>query len=304
MPTDTRLYLTVISVFSFMLITFSWFKPVPLRYLKHDDGVAIVYLVVALPTTNHTVDMFIHSASSVRRLHPHVPVHIVHSGLDPPVEKRLCAHVVCHGPVPLEHHFKTNRYWEERGWALAELDVLALKIHALDIVAASDGVLLLDVDTELLAPLDDVFASHWPRLACDEAAFVHPSGGFRDYTEFVRVFPWSSLGLDVGNGTWLRQFNTGAVFLPGALRGAVVRLAQRLLATIARVDPPRGDNRLDEQLAVSLAAQLLTGIVSTAHVLSMPEIRHLWREKYRNEIWFRINALDDLTIPAPLGALV
>jgi hypothetical protein len=240
--------------------------------------VSVAYLVVQGGPNLRLFDEFLFSFASLRRHHPHLPVFVHHEDLQPGALRALGE---LPGVLPMRiaarqeaARFERNDYDRRYGWQFPELEILAAKI---DVLLLTPGhTLLLDTDTEVLAPLDEVLRERRrPWMHDDEGLLAAQDG--RDFSSVLGPRVWQAFGWR-GDLARLRMLNSGAVFVPQHLKPALYQAKEYLWAMAGVPGHLRGDNRLDEQVALSVALQ---EAVPDYDVRTMPHlVDHYWREKY------------------------
>lgn len=259
---------------------------------------AVAYVLILGEQNPHLLDEFYHSLLSLRRFHPELPVMVYHDGLDADQLAFITDLPYVMGfaaGVDRSERFARNRYDQRFGWTFPELFIHAIKIDVL--LLTPGNTLYLDTDTEVIAPLDPVFGSANPWMHEDEGLLTQHD---RDWTSVTEATNWQSMGWR-GDPQQLRMFNAGAVYVPQAMKPEMYRAKEYLWALSAVPSGPRGDNRLDEQIAVSFALQEASDYsVSTLS----PMIDHYWREKYevverRHPRYFTPELRDGRTVLVP-----
>ncbi|MEM7198865.1 MAG: hypothetical protein AAF628_01265 [Planctomycetota bacterium] len=264
---------------------------------------AAAYLVALGGPNPRLLDEFVFSFASLRQFHPELPVFVYHEGLPPEVEAFV--HELP-GTIPLRiaarqpGGFARNDYHRKYGWIFPELEILAAKI---DVLLLTPGhTLLLDTDTEVHGALHEVLASETPWMHADEGLLAAQDG--RDFSCVLGSEVWERFGWR-GDLTRLRMLNSGTVWAPAPFKSELYRAKQYLWWMDQVPGELRGDNRLDEQVALSVALQEASG---DGHVRSMAHlVDHYWLEKYegpgpRTPRSFDTAADGTVTVPEALRA--
>lgn len=236
----------------------------------------VAYLVVTGQQNPQILNELLHSFATLRRFHPDLPVVVYHQNLTAEqlgFVRRLRG--VIDFPIAVD---ATGRYAEhgfrmKGGQRFPELRVLAAKI---DVLLLTPGdTLFLDTDTEVRAPLDDVLASPVPWLHESEGLMRSHARGLRSV---LAATNWQALGWR-GDLDRLCMFNTGSIWVPQTFKHHLYRAKEYVWSLTALPAHERGDNRLDEQIAVSIALG-----EATEYVLGevAPRVYHFWRERYEN----------------------
>jgi hypothetical protein len=237
---------------------------------------SVAYLVVLREQNPHVLDELAHSFASLRRLHPDLPVLVYHDSLEPEQLEWLCAlSGVIDMPIGVDRsgRFARNRYAERRGWTFPELHVLAAKI---DVLLLTPGdTLFLDTDTEVRSSLCDVLEREQPAMYESEGLLVEHE---RDLRGVLAAIQWRNLGWQ-GDRARLAMFNSGAIWVPQRWKVCLYRAKELLWSLTTLPAAGRGDNRLDEQIALSIALQEACG-GELGEVA--PRVYHFWREKYES----------------------
>ncbi len=236
-----------------------------------------VYLVVLREQNTQVLNECLHSMATLRRFHPQLPVFIYYDNLEPEHLEYLHAQPnVLTFPIGIDRtgKFVPNMYTQKYGWKFPELYVLAAKIDAL--LLTPGDTLFLDSDTEVKAPLSECLESRDVWMHEDEGRFVDHD---RDFSTMFEQCNFGMLGWQ-GDREKLHMLNSGAVYVPEEYKLQLLR-AKEFLWQLAQVDPePRGDNRLDEQIAMSIAFQEATG----HRVRCLDQVvDHYWLEKYEGD---------------------
>lgn len=235
---------------------------------------SVAYLVVLREQNPQVLNEFAHSFASLREHHPDVPVLVYHDNFDVEQIEWVCGLPgVMEMPIGVDRsgRFERNRYVERHGWVFPELHVLAAKI---DVLLLTPGdTLLLDTDTEVRASLDGIFGSDLPCMYESEGLLATHD---RDLRSVLRAIQWHNLGWR-GDQKKLAMYNSGVVWVPQAMKLHLYK-AKELLWSLTNVPATeRGDNRLDEQIALSIALQEASGYRLREAV---PAVYHYWREKH------------------------
>lgn len=246
----------------------------------------VVYLVALRQQNSRILNEFAASLASLRRFHPDVPVTVYHSNVDAhTLEYFRGLPGVRPTPIGIDYsgRFAENNYLERHGWVFPELYVLAAKIDTL--LLTPGNTLFLDTDTEVLAPLDDCFGSDVPWMYEFEGMFTDPDRNQKSVLEQVdfETFGWR------GDPDRLAIYNSGAVYVPQRLKPELYK-AKEFLWCLGQIPADeRGDNRLDEQLALSVALQEAVGYEMRELA---PRVYHYWLEKYEKfgEWYERVHA--------------
>ena len=78
----------------------------------------------------------------------------------------------------------------------------------------------------------------------------------------------------------LRMFNSGSIWVPQDYKAHLYRAKEFLWSLVGLPAEQRGDNRLDEQLALSIALEEACDYSVQA---VSPKVYHFWMERYENE---------------------
>ena len=243
---------------------------------------SVVYLLVQGQQNPSIFNEFAYSFQSLRRFHPDLPVFVYHQNLILGEILYLRALPgVMDFPVAVDStgRFSRNLYKETYGWKFPELEVLASKI---DVILLTPGdTLFLDTDTEVKMPLDSCLASGRPMLYESEGSFNDHERDFKNTLDSIdfRRFGW------IGGAGDLEVYNTGAIYVPESYKVHLYK-AKELLWALGRIPgKERGDNRLDEQVAISIAlGKACGGRVEEIK----PIVYHYWKEKYDKQgEWFK-----------------
>lgn len=241
---------------------------------------SVAYLVVLGEQNPQVVNEFAHSFASLRRHHPDVPVLVYHDNLQPEHLEWLRGLGIMDTAIGVDRsgRFERNRYVERHGWVFPELHVLAAKI---DVLLLTPGdTLLLDTDTEVRSSLDGIFATAVPCMYESEGLLATHD---RDLHGVLAAIQWHNLGWR-GDRQRLSMFNSGVVWVPQNLKVHLYK-AKELLWSLTNVRATeRGDNRLDEQIALSITLQEASDYQLREAV---PAVYHYWREKHgAGERWY------------------
>ena len=80
------------------------------------------------------------------------------------------------------------------------------------------------------------------------------------------------------------MYNTGSIWVPQSFKQHLYRAKEYMWSLVALPAHERGDNRLDEQIALSIA---LSEANEYAVSEVAPRVYHFWRERYENEpAWY------------------
>lgn len=213
---------------------------------------SVAYLVVLREQNSQILNEFAASYESLRRFHPDLQVMVYHHHL---MSSEIdyfngLKNVMCF-PIGIDcsGRFEENRYLELHGWSFPELYVLAAKI---DVLLMTPGdTLFLDTDTEVLASLDECLDSDQPWMHKSEGRFVDHE---RDFSSLLDSVHWSTFGWK-GDLEKLTVYNSGSIYVPQSFKHCLYGAKELLWAMAQLPGKDRGDNRLDEQLAVSVALQ-------------------------------------------------
>lgn len=255
--------------------------------------VSAAYLVVMGEQNPHVLDEFVHSFASLREHHAELPVFVYHHGLSGAqlaFVRRLRG--VVDFPIAPDRsgRFRSCGWMMKSGELFPSLGVLAAKIDVL--LLTPGNTLFLDADTEVREPLDEVLLSEGPWMhACEGLMRAHE----RPLASMLAATPWAELGW-CGDLDRLRMFNSGVVWVPEPFKRALFRAKEYLWHLLDLPAEERGDNRLDEQIAISIALEEASGY-GVREVA--PRVHHFWRERYEGEpAWYRTRFS-----PTPEGAL-
>ncbi len=236
---------------------------------------SVSYLVVAGEQNVNILNEFFHSLASLRRFHPDIPVMVYHDNLE-----REHLEMIADQPnvmtfaigVDRSGRFVPNNYKAKYGWKFPELHVLSCKLDCLLLTPGNN--LFLDTDTEVLQPLDQIFASNEVWMHKDEGLLIEQERDFKG--NVLNTINWDAWAWRCDRNQ-IRMYNSGTLFIPQAMKVHLYK-AKEFMWTLAMLPADdRGDNRLDEQLAISIALQEATNYnIRVAEDL----VEHYWLEKY------------------------
>lgn len=242
---------------------------------------AVAYLVVTGQQNPQILNEFLHSFTTLRRFHPDIPVLLYHQNLTGEqldFVRRLRGVLDFPIAVDATGRFPEHGFRMKSGHGFPELRVLASKV---DVLLLTPGdTLFLDTDTEVRAPLDDVFASPVP--------WLHESEGLlrehdRELASLLAATNWTAMGWR-GDLERLCMYNTGSIWVPQSFKQHLYRAKEYMWSLVAVPAQDRGDNRLDEQISLSIA---LSEATEYAVGEVAPRVYHFWRERYENEpAWY------------------
>ena len=235
---------------------------------------SVAYLLVLREQNPQLLNEFVHSFESLRRFHPELTVLVYHENTTlEQVEYLRSLPGLIDVPIAVDRsgRYRPHCVVQNDGFRFPELFVLASKI---DVLLLTPGdTLFLDTDTEVMSSLNEVLVSDMPWMHESEGLLVEHDRDWQDARERVG---WDSFGWR-GDPDRLLMFNSGSIWVPEVCKTELYK-AKLLLWSLMSVDATtRGDNRLDEQYAISIALHEASGYAMREIA---PRVDHYWRERY------------------------
>jgi hypothetical protein len=219
--------------------------------------------------TGPTVDETLHSIQTLRRFHPDIPVYIytdtpslwklgIWKGLDP----------LYFMPIGVERGqpfmYPHENFWEHSKWQIPDLRILVAKLDTM--LVHPGAFLFLDSDTEVVAPLDEIFQSDRPVMHAREYPLQNSA-----YDRALHMIDWSKYGITPPQVAAMDMINSGVVWVPWKYRQHLYRVKRWLIQEAYTEVGGDGSNRLKEQLGLSVFLQALGEVRTCEHL-----INHLW----------------------------
>jgi len=222
-----------------------------------------------------TLDETLHSVKTLRRFHPDINVALYTdiNGIynhKPIVEAKFDIFPI--GVERNEIHYKHENFWERNKWWIPDLRILIAKIDCL--LLHPGPILFLDSDTQIHAPLDEIFESDESYLHTREYKFVDST-----FSSVVHNVRWQNYGIDPNIVANFSMFNSGVIWLPQAKKQIIWQVKQWLIDQQKTIIGSSGSDRLKEQVALSIFLQANGEVRQAKHLIS-----HYWWRRYKEGI--------------------
>mgnify|MGYP003133378941 CR=1 FL=1 len=238
----------------------------------------VIYMVVKRTDTDDlgfrfhtgpTVDETLHSIRTLRNYHPDIRVY-VYTDIPRlhliPAWKELGD--ISFMPVGVEREevlFPHENLWEKNKWQIPDLRLLFAKLDCM--ILHPGQALFLDSDTEVCAPLDEIFDSDDVWMHAKEFLFREST-----YKELLTTVSWPPWGIDPNHVRDYWMINSGVVWVPWRYRMLLLAAKRWMISNAYTHVGSSGSNRLKEQIALSCFFQAKTdGVRTSGHL-----INHLW----------------------------